>query len=146
MNKGKVRTPSLFNTPFGYAFNGDFRINDCCHTNLLITCIKVNHDNFGHFFCYFCQLTAVVTNDLAITNVTWEITVQNVNDPPVFSLPVYNRSIQEFTIDNSALVTVTVTDPDDSTPEVGFHFDRVEDNCEFTSIRTVLSIFKSSFI
>ena len=83
------------------------------------------------FVCEYFQLTATVNNSLASFTVTWTITVFNVNDPPEFSQSLYEISIDEFMQPESvAILTMTVTDPDSSTPDTNFHLSDVTTVCK----------------
>lgn len=87
-----------------------------------------------------------MTNGLAYTNVTWTITVRNVNDPPVFSQTLYEVTVLELSpFSNSTnsvpILRITVTDPDSDTPDTAFHLANVTATCMyFGSVVVVLFV------
>ena len=76
-------------------------------------------------FYLFFQLIGTVTNGFASTSIRWTFTVINVNDPPLFDRPVYNVSVKETVSSRTEILTLVVTDVDDTTVNDTFHLDEV---------------------
>lgn len=76
------------------------------------------------------QLTATVSNGLVARNVTWLVTVFNVNDPPEFSQAIFETTINELVRDNQPILVLNVSDADDDTAETNFHLASVTVECK----------------
>ncbi|KAK7107190.1 hypothetical protein V1264_015148 [Littorina saxatilis] len=86
------------------------------------------------------QITVEVNNTLNVTQVTFNVTVTDVNQPPFFSKSMYLTTVPEFVSGSSTTTLATVRSPSGSTPSSADIVDIVNDDPDTQENFTIASL------
>lgn len=86
------------------------------------------------------QITVEVNNTLNVTQVTFNVTVTDVNQPPFFSQSANLTTVPEFVSGSSTTTLATVRSPSGSTPSSADIVDIVNDDPDTQGNFTIASL------